>query len=182
MNFVLFLHLLLWWTCAFAYAQALVSYFSLLHSVYQDVWTIRRTLFFSFSTCYCDEQAAVSYFSPHGVYQNVSTIIWTLFFIFLTCYFCQLVCLLQLVSYTFHCFITFIILTRWVNNDKICFYLHLLLLWTCAFTAWCLAGKLLSLLPNIHHCDKMYDEWQTLKFSFSTCYFDEFVHSHMLSG
>ena len=52
---ILFLHLLLWWNYAFAYAQAAVSYFSLLHSVCQDVSTITWTLVFFFSTCYFHE-------------------------------------------------------------------------------------------------------------------------------
>ena len=50
----LFLHLLLLWTCAFAYAQR-VSYFSLLCYFYhcdQKVWWVIWNLFFFFSTCY----------------------------------------------------------------------------------------------------------------------------------
>ena len=137
MKFVfLILYLLLLWTCAFAYAQ-LVSYFSLLYNL-------------SFS-------------------QKVWWVTWNLFFSLSTCYFCELVHSLMHRRYvTFHYFITFIILTKSVVSDMkfVFLFLHLLLLWTCAF-AYAQEVSYFSLLHNFYHSDKKYGEWHEICFSLS---------------
>ena len=193
MKFVfLFLHLLLLWTCAFAYAQP-VSYFSLLHNFYH-------------SDKKCGEWHEIFFsLSPFATSVNL----------------CIRVC-----SDGKLLLLTFIILTQSVVSDMkfVLLFLHLLLLWTCAFayaqrvsyfaifhifyhsytkcSEWheicfslssfatsvnlcirvCSACKLLcntSYLLSFWH--KVWWVTWNLFFSFSICYFCELVHSRMLS-
>ena len=102
MKFVfLFLHLLLLWTCAFAYAQR-VSYFAILHIFYH-------------SDIKCGEWHEICFsLSPFATSVNL----------------CIRVCSVGKLL-----FLTLIILTQSVVSDMkfVFLFLHLLLLWTCAF-------------------------------------------------
>ena len=134
MKFVfLFLHLLLLWTCAFAYAQR-VSYFSLLDTFYH-------------SDKKCGEWHEICfYLSPFATSVNLC---------------------IRLYSGGKLLFLTFIILTKCGEWHEICFlFLHLLLLWTCAF-AYAQSVSYFSLLHDFYHSGKKCGEWHEICFHFS---------------
>ena len=135
MKFVLlFLHLLLLWTCAFAYVQP-VSYFSLLHNFYH-------------SDTKCGEWHEICFsLSPFATSVNL----------------CICVCSVGKLL-----FLTLIILTQSVVSDMkfVLLFLHLLLLWTCAF-AYVQPVSYFSLLHNFYHSDTKCSEWHEICFSLS---------------
>ena len=197
-NFVFpFLHLLLLWTCAFAYTQS-VSYFSILYTLL-SFWLkvlLVAWIFFPFLhllllwTCTFADVQEVSYFSLLffmrtflSFWHKVSEVMY--FFLFLhllllwTCAFTNA----QRVSYFSS------LLCYFYHSDQkcgewheICFSFFPLATSVNLCICWCSGGKLLFTTSCVlfYHSDTKCGKWCTF-LSFSTYYFYELVHSLMLS-